>query len=136
LDKPPDNAIPVSVRTNRIFFNVKVNGKRTEFALDTGAYRSLLSTRDMDRLGIPAHKKHLVEAPEIDIEKAVSQKQTVATLDHLKIGLIDRKDFPIMIWNHSVLGMDLLKPYILTVDARRSWLLLSEASRSPVSKKP
>ena len=32
-----------------------------------------------------------------------------------------------MIWSHSVLGMDLLKSYILTVDPRRNWLLLSEA---------
>jgi predicted aspartyl protease len=136
LQKPPAGALPISIRTNRVFLNVEVNGKSTEFALDTGAYRSLLSTRDMNRLEIPANKKQLVEAPEIDIEKSLSQKQTVATLDHLKVGLIDRKNFPIMVWSHSVLGMDLLKPYILTVDARRNWLLLSESPNQAVSKKP
>lgn len=136
LQKPPDSAIPISIRTNRIFLNVKVNGKSTEFALDTGAYRSLLSTKDMHRLAIPAEKKHQIEAPEIDVEKAVNQQHTIATLDHLKIGLIDRRNFPIMIWSHSVLGMDLLKPYILTVDARRNWLLLSEAPDQAVAKKP
>ncbi|WP_160164642.1 aspartyl protease family protein [Pedosphaera parvula] len=126
LIKPPPNAIAISIRTNRVYCPVSVNGRKLEFALDTGSYRCLLSQKEMARLAIEAGKQSVVEAPEIDIEKALNQEHTVVSLDQFKFGFIERRNFPIMIWDHSVLGMDLLQSYILTVDARRNWLLLTK----------
>jgi predicted aspartyl protease len=132
---PPADAIPISIRNNRIYCLAQINGKEVPFALDTGAYRCLLSNEELAHLGIPEKKKSLVEMPQIDIAEARQLKQTLIKVDEFKFGKISRKDYPMLIWDHNVLGMDLLESYILTVDARRNWLLLSEQS-SPLASLP
>jgi predicted aspartyl protease len=124
----PTNALRISIHNNRIFCPVRINGKEIPFALDTGAYRCLLAEPEIANLSIPGEKISQLEVPEIDITDAQRRKRPLVTLDKLLIGTIDRRSYPMLVWNHNVLGMDLLEGYILTVDARRNWLLLSEKS--------
>ncbi|MDB6111885.1 MAG: hypothetical protein JWR69_3635 [Pedosphaera sp.] len=123
--KPPPDAIPISVRNNRVYFNALVNQHAAEFALDTGAYRSTLAKDELARLAIPAGKRSEIDAPEIDINSAQHLKQTQAELDSFQVGQIARTNYTMLTWDHNVLGMDLLAPWILTVDARRGWMSLS-----------
>jgi predicted aspartyl protease len=123
---PPTNAIPVSVRHNRIYLKAFVNGVATEFALDTGAYRSLLAKRELGKLQIPENKRREMEAPEIDIRGSRISSQTEVRLDSFQVAEIVRTNFPILIWDQSALGMDVLSSCTLRADARRGWISLSQ----------
>jgi predicted aspartyl protease len=127
----PPGAVPVTIRANQIYFMGTVNGMPVEFALDTGAYCSLLSESDEFRLNIPPDKKTDVAAMQVDISQAREVKQTRVVVDALKFAHIERSDFPMIMWNHSVIGMDLLEPWILTFDMRRNWMTLSWPDAAP-----
>ncbi|MDB6016109.1 MAG: hypothetical protein JWR19_598 [Pedosphaera sp.] len=124
--EPPPDAIPIVIRHNRIYLTVLVNGRPTEFALDTGAYRSVLAHKELARLQIPADKRSEINAPKIDIKGAQYFKQTQVQLDSFQVGPIQRTDFFMLTWDHNALGMDLLSSWILKVDARHRWLSLTD----------
>jgi predicted aspartyl protease len=123
--EPPAEAIPISIRKNRIYFKGLINGREAEFALDTGAYRSTLKQGELDRLQIPADQRSEIDAPEININSAQHLKQTQARLDTFQVGPMLKTNYLMLTWDHNVLGMDLLAPWILKVDARRGWMSLA-----------
>ncbi len=123
----PAGAIPISIRNNRVYLQVRINGRAAEFALDTGAYRSTLALPEVARLKIPAEKQSDIDAPRIDVNGAEHLKQTQAELDTFEVGPIRRANYQIITWEHNALGMDLLAPWVLKVDARRGWMALEMA---------
>jgi len=128
----PVGAIAISVRDEHIGLPVMINGQETEFTLDTGAYRTLLSKQDLAKLHIPADERTTVVAPRIDIHRAeFDVKQTQVRLDSFKTGPLLRTNFDVLVWDYSTLGMDVLSPFILSVDARHGWLSLTPALTTP-----
>jgi predicted aspartyl protease len=128
----PPGAIPISVRDEHVSLPVMINGQETEFTLDTGAYRTLLSKQDLAKLHIPADKRTEVIAPRIDIHRAeFDVKQTQVRLDSFETGPLLRTNFDVLVWDYSTLGMDVLSPFVLSVDARHGWLSLAPALTTP-----
>ena len=126
---PPAGSMPITIQDNRVYLGGRVNGQATQFALDTGAYRSTLATRELSRLNIPRKDQIEIEAPRIDIHGAERRKQIQARLDTLEIGPILRTNYLMITWENNALGMDLLSGWILNVDARQGWMSLE----APVS---
>jgi predicted aspartyl protease len=120
----PTNAIPITMRDNRVFLIADVNNQKTELALDTGAYCSSLTQNEVRRLNIPESRRNKITGRRIDISESRQTVQTQITLDTFKLAKIDRANFPVLIWDNSVLGMDVLETCILTYDARAGWMAL------------
>jgi predicted aspartyl protease len=121
---PPPKSIPITVRRGHLYVQARINGRTAEFALDTGAYRSTLAVRELRRLQIPSSKQTQTEAPKIDINTAEILKLTDAQVDSFEAGPILRTNYSLRVWNHNALGMDLLTPWVITVDARQGWMSL------------
>ena len=126
-ERPPD-ALPITIREHRIFINAQINGQPAEFALDTGAYTSTLASAEVARLRIPANKQGKVMTPKIDISGSqMAVAQTQVQLDTFSAGPISIPNYTLLTWDHNVLGMNLLQPWILTVDPWQGWLSLKKA---------
>ncbi len=123
--RPPD-AIPIVSQGHRVRLTAKINQQPVAFILDTGTYNSCLQTNEISALRIPAAAIRQIKAPQIDISESRVANQTEALLDEIEFGKIHRTKFPVMIWKENVLGMDLLESWVLTMDARNHWLLLTE----------
>ncbi len=130
---PPEGAIPITIRHNRVFLRAYLDGKEAEFALDTGAYRSTLAAKELRRLRIPPERRSEIEAPRIDINSAQEVKQVEVRLDTFQAGPIVRTNYAIITWEHSALGMDLLRSWILRMDARQGWMALTRPSEAGVN---
>ncbi len=122
----PQDSIPLAIRQNHIYVQAMLNGVATEFALDTGAYRTTVSAKELGRLRIPREKQTQVEAPTIDINGTQFLKQTDVEVDSFRLGPVSRTNYLLRVWDHNALGMDLLAPRVLTVDAREGWMSLAE----------
>jgi predicted aspartyl protease len=122
--EPPADAIPVSIRENRVYLKAWINGCEAEFALDTGAYRSTLAGQELSRLNIAPEKQTEIDAPKIDIHGAERGKQIQASLENFEVGPLRLTNYSIIVWENNALGMDLLSSRVLCVDARRGWMSL------------
>jgi predicted aspartyl protease len=120
----PDDAIPINLEGNRIYLTAAVNGHAAKLALDTGAYCSSLTKKEIRRLKIPASKQKSIITRQIDIADSRRAAQTQVTLDSFKLDKINRTNFPMLAWDNSVIGMDLLDSWILTLDEADGWLEL------------
>ena len=105
----PADAIPVTIREHRIYLQALVNGRATEFALDTGAYTSTLAAPGTDATPhSPTTSGAKVRAPKIDIHTA--QKDIVQTQVHSSTPSAPApsrgQNMTLMTWDHNALGMD------------------------------
>jgi predicted aspartyl protease len=123
LSRPAD-AIPITLRGNRIFLTANINGQDAELALDTGAYCSSLTRDEIRRLNIPKSKTKLIKTRQIDIAQSRRAMQMQVTLDSFKLDKIDRANLPVLEWDNSVMGMDVLDSWILNMDERDGWMEL------------
>jgi len=126
----PADALPVTIREHRIYVQALANGRPTEFALDTGAYTTTIASPELTQLHIPDNKRSKISAPKIDIKSA--QKDIIQTqihLDNFSIGPIAQTNYTMMTWDHNALGMDLLQPWILTVDPWQGWMSLKKPGK-------
>ncbi len=126
---PPADAIPIAVRQHRLYLTALVNGRPVEFVLDTGAYSSSLTEKEVTKLQLPPAKKTQIKMPRADISEISPLQQTQVTLDTFQFSKINQTNFPMLTWDNNVLGMDLLEPWILTFDVRGGWISLAEAVR-------
>jgi len=120
---PPPDAIPISVRNNRVYFKGWSTSGETEFAWIPG-YRSTLAKDELKRLAIPLKNKARLMPPRSTSTRRNTSSSTSPT-GQFPGGPIKRTNYTMLTWDHNVVGMDLLAPWILTVDARHGWLSLS-----------
>jgi predicted aspartyl protease len=128
---PPSGAVPMSTRNHRFYFSTLLNGQPAEFALDTGAYGSSITKRELIRLRVPKSKWRATAIWRVDLIEANREKEIEVTLDSFQLGQINRTRVPMMIWNNNLVGMDLLAPWVLTFDARANWMTLTSPLTSP-----
>ncbi len=131
---PPTNSLPIVLRQHRLAVIALVNGHPVEFTLDTGAYSSSLTEKEIARLQIPAAKKAQIKMPRADISEISPLQQTQVILDTFQLGPINRNNFPVLTWHDNVLGMDLLESWTITFNANDHWLSLTNPNSTSVTQ--
>jgi hypothetical protein len=62
---------------------------------------------------------------QVDIADARRVQGTELTVDTFALGPINRTNYSLVTWTHSVIGMDLLEPWVVSFSIHDGWLALS-----------
>lgn len=123
----PQKAIPLKVRGSRIYVDALINSKTLEFRLDTGSFSTCLTPETAARLHLPKDKIKMVMTPRIGIAEARELPQEQLTVETFLLGNINRKPVTLLVWDNTVLGMDLLEQSVLTINPKGKWMTLTES---------
>lgn len=115
------NNVPFTRHGNEIVVNVLINGRPTKMYFDTGATSCSLSKEQVKQLGLTIPE----DAETIEVVGiAGSTRAKVFTVRSLKMGPIERRDFPIHVCDSEMAGVGLLgqtfyNDYQYTIDYDR-----------------
>lgn len=117
---PRETWVKYERRGNTIFVDGSVNSKPVTFIFDTGAERCLLTPVQLRELGLP-----LPTGSPSGFGRGVGQAAAIPVWHmrvDLKIGRIERRNFPVMVSNvpmeHPLLGQEFFKDFEYDIDSQ------------------
>jgi hypothetical protein len=120
LGRPKDPAelpFKIEFEGQRPLVTATLNGAKVVFVLDTGAMQTSIShhtaARLLDESSIEEEASYLL----LTVEGLQPAKLKRATIDRLEFAGIEFENFTVFIRDHDLIGLDILRDGILTVDA-------------------
>ncbi|MGH8194996.1 MAG: retropepsin-like aspartic protease [Woeseiaceae bacterium] len=114
---PTELPFKIEFEGQRPLVSATVNGAKVEFVLDTGAMYTSISHDTAARLLNESSIEDAVRYLSLSVDGLRPAKLRRATIDRLEFAGIDFENFTVFIGDHDLIGLDILRNGVLTVDA-------------------